>query len=48
MSVGDEGATALSSSPHLRGLTALQLGGNSIGPEGRETLRARFGDRVLF
>jgi uncharacterized protein (TIGR02996 family) len=37
---------ALASSPHLAGLTLLDLGGNPFGEEGRRLLKERFQDRV--
>jgi uncharacterized protein (TIGR02996 family) len=43
------GAEALAHSPGLAGLRLLDLTGNPLGGNaGREALRARFGDRVLF
>ena len=46
--IGDVGAAALASSPHLAQLQRLELTRNDIGPKGREQLKTRFGDRVLF
>jgi uncharacterized protein (TIGR02996 family) len=42
------GAWALARSASLASLASLELGGNPILEEGREALRARFGDRVHF
>lgn len=46
--ISDSGAMALAASPHLDGLELLSLIGNPIGEAGRQTLRERFGDRVVF
>jgi hypothetical protein len=39
-SIGDAGAQALAASPHLAGLTTLDLYGNRIGEAGARTLAA--------
>jgi uncharacterized protein (TIGR02996 family) len=44
--VTDAGALALAGSAHFGRLKSLDLRVNPIGPQGREALRARFGDRV--
>jgi carbon storage regulator CsrA len=44
--IGDAGAAALASSPHLARLRDLSLLGNPITDEGRQHLRERFGDCV--
>jgi uncharacterized protein (TIGR02996 family) len=46
--LSSQGAKALADSPFLGGLERLELGNNPIGPEGRQALRDRFGDRVRF
>jgi uncharacterized protein (TIGR02996 family) len=46
--ITDLGAVPLAHSPHLAGLRKLDLRGNNLGPEGRDELSKRFGDRVLF
>ena len=46
--IRNEGAHRLAASPYLERLTSLRLGGNPIGREGKQALRARFGERVSF
>lgn len=43
-----DGAMALAESPHLSGVSQLNLADNPIGPRGQQLLRDRFGDRVLL
>ena len=44
--IGDEGALELAASPHLAGLSLLDVRGNPINERGEAALQARFGDRV--
>lgn len=43
-----DGAMALAESPHLSGISQLNLAGNPIGHRGKQLLRDRFGERVLL
>jgi hypothetical protein len=44
--IGDAGAKALAASPHLKGLTKLEMFANDLGPSGKAALSKRFGDAV--
>jgi uncharacterized protein (TIGR02996 family) len=46
--IGDAGGKALAASPHLDGLLRLDLSGVALSERVKETLRQRFGERVLL
>ena len=41
--ISDAGAIALAEAPHLDALAVVHLAGATLGPRGRDALRARFG-----